>query len=134
MPSFFRRRKLIVLLTGLIIIVALIGYSMRTESNTNIVSEFVLDTVGFFQNIIYTPINLVMDVIEDIDDVQDVYEQNELLKNELQQFKTQAFQLNDLKRENKDLQALADIEESLSDYSQVKATVIARSPKDGLTM
>lgn len=129
MPSFFRRRKLIVLLTGLIIIVALIGYSMRTESNTNIVSELVLDTVGFFQNIIYTPINLVMDVIEDIDDVQDVYEQNELLKNELQQFKTQAFQLNDLKRENKDLQALADIEESLSDYSQVKATVIARSPE-----
>lgn len=80
MPSFFRRRKLIVLLTGLIIIVALIGYSMRTESNTNIVSEFVLDTVGFFQNIIYTPINLVMDVIEDIDDVQDVYEQNEHFK------------------------------------------------------
>ena len=63
MPSFFRRRKLIVLLTGLIIIVALIGYSMRTESNTNIVSEFVLDTVGFFQKIIYTPINMVMDVI-----------------------------------------------------------------------
>lgn len=49
MPSFFRRRKLIVLLTGLIIIVALIGYSMRTESNTNIVSEFVLDTVSFFK-------------------------------------------------------------------------------------
>lgn len=34
-----------------------------------------------------------MDVIEDIDDVQDVYEQNELLKNELQQFKTQAFSI-----------------------------------------
>lgn len=32
-----------------------------------------------------------MDVIEDIDDVQDVYEQNELLKNELQQFKHKLF-------------------------------------------
>ncbi len=129
MPSFFRKRKLIVFLTALIIIVALIGYSMRAGQNSNMVSDFVLDTVGFFQNIIHSPINLVMDVIEDINDVQDVYEQNELLKSELQGLKAQAFEISDLKKENEDLRALSEMEESLSDYSHVKATVIARSPE-----
>lgn len=48
MPSFFRRRKLIVLLTGLIIIVALIGYSMRQNPiQTSSVNLYWIQSVFF---------------------------------------------------------------------------------------
>ncbi|TFB24934.1 rod shape-determining protein MreC [Filobacillus milosensis] len=129
MPSFFRRRKLIVLFTSIILIVVLIGYSMRADEQSNIGAQFVSDTVGFFQNIVYQPVNLVIGFFDNVKDIRDVYNQNEVLKEELQDYKTLAFQVNELKKENEELRSIVNFDEMISDYTPIKATVISRSPE-----
>lgn len=60
MPSFLRKRKLIVLFTAIILVVTMIGYSLKADEQSNIGVQFISDTVGFFQNIVYQPVNYVI--------------------------------------------------------------------------
>ncbi|PKR79121.1 rod shape-determining protein MreC [Halalkalibacillus sediminis] len=128
MPSFLRKRKLIFFLVFIIFVVAIIGYSIRSDEQSSLPAQFVADTVGFFQNIAHQPIQLVVGLTEDIKNIRNVYQQNEVLKEELQDYKTLAFQVNELEKENDELRAITEMEDSISDFSPTKATVIARSP------
>ncbi|WP_175615112.1 rod shape-determining protein MreC [Piscibacillus halophilus] len=129
MPSFLRKRKLIVLFTSIIIVVTIIGYSIREDEQSNIGVQFISDTVGFFQNIVYQPVNYVIGFFDNVDDIRNVYKQNEVLKEELQDYKSLAFQVNELEKENEELRSLIEMDEAISDYTPIKATVISRSPE-----
>ncbi|WP_188206288.1 rod shape-determining protein MreC [Alkalibacillus aidingensis] len=129
MPSFLRKRKLIVFLTCIILIVTLIGYSLRSDVSTSLPSQFALDTIGFFQNIIHTPVNGFIEVFDNVGEMRDVYQQNQILKEELQDYKTLAYEVNELQRENEELREISQVESSISDYQSINATVIARSPE-----
>ncbi|MGM8214246.1 rod shape-determining protein MreC [Bacillaceae bacterium W0354] len=129
MPAFFRKRKLIVIFTSIILIVVLIGFSIRSDEQSNIATQFISDTVGFFQNIVYQPVQFVIGVTDDIKDIRNVYKQNEILKEELQEYKTLVFKVNELEKENEELRSLVDIDVSISDYTPIRSTVIARSPE-----
>ncbi|RPF55473.1 rod shape-determining protein MreC [Aquisalibacillus elongatus] len=129
MPSFFRKRKLIVLFTSIILIVAIIGYSLRTDEQSNIGVQFISDTVGFFQNIVYQPVNYVIDFFDEIGEIRDVHNQNQVLKQELQDYKSIASRVNELEKENNELKSMLEMEESIRDYSPIKGTVISRSPE-----
>lgn len=129
MPSFLRKRKLIVLFTTIILIVTMIGYSLRADEQSNIGVQFISDTVGFFQNIVYQPVNYVIGFFDNVDEIRNVYKQNQVLKEELQDYKTMAFKVNELEKENEELRSLIDMDEAISDYSPIKATVISRSPE-----
>ncbi|SEP93683.1 rod shape-determining protein MreC [Piscibacillus halophilus] len=129
MPSFLRKRKLIVLFTSIIIVVTIIGYSIRADEQSNIGVQFISDTVGFFQNIVYQPVNYVIGFFDNVDDIRNVYKQNEVLKEELQDYKSLAFQVNELEKENEELRSLIEMDEAISDYTPIKATVISRSPE-----
>ncbi|WP_027963560.1 rod shape-determining protein MreC [Halalkalibacillus halophilus] len=129
MPGFLRKRKLIVFLASIILVVALIGYSIRGGGQSSLPAQFTLDTVGFFQNLIHTPFNAIVEVVGDIQDVRNIYDQNQVLKEELQDYKTLAYQVNELQNENEDLRSLTELSESISDYESINGTVIARSPE-----
>ncbi|NAP01368.1 rod shape-determining protein MreC, partial [Halomonas sp. MG34] len=60
--SFLRRRKLFIFLIGFIVLVALIGFSLRDRANLTIAEQFVLDTVGFAQKVVHTPVNFITDI------------------------------------------------------------------------
>ncbi|GEL77453.1 rod shape-determining protein MreC [Tenuibacillus multivorans] len=129
MPSFLRKRKLIVFFTTIILLVAIIGYSLRADEQSNIAVQFIQDTVGLFQNIVYQPVNFIIDLTDNIQDIRDVYSQNEVLKEQLQDYKSLAFQVNELEKENEELRTITEMDKAISDYSPIKATVISRSPE-----
>lgn len=129
MPGFFRKRKLVVFFTSIILIVAIIGYSIRNDEQSNIFSQFIADTVGFFQNIASKPVHLIIDFAENIKDYRHIYEQNKILKQELQNYKTLVYKVSELEKENEELRSLVDLEVSISDYKPIRGTVIARSPE-----
>ncbi|MET3682545.1 rod shape-determining protein MreC [Alkalibacillus flavidus] len=127
MPSFFRKRKLVVFLLSIILIVSLIGYSLRTDDSSSLPAQFAMDTVGFFQSVLHTPISAVNDFVDSVKNIRQVYDQNEVLKRELQDYKSLAYEVNELEKENEELRALADVDTTLSDYETLNATVVARS-------
>ncbi|MFD2628683.1 rod shape-determining protein MreC [Oceanobacillus kapialis] len=129
--SFFRRRKLFIFLIGFIVLVALIGYSLRDRSNLSIVEQFVHDTVGFAQGIVHTPVNFITDIFTNVDDFRDTYSENKVLKEKLAEYKGLIYEVQELKEENEELRNIAELKESdqMQNFTPIQATVMARSPE-----
>ncbi|WP_339228281.1 rod shape-determining protein MreC [Oceanobacillus sp. FSL K6-2867] len=127
--QFFRNKRLFILLIGFIVLVALIGYSLNNRENLSTPVKFINDAVGWTQQVIHTPVRFVTDIVSNINDFKNTYEENQLLKEQLSQYQTLTYEVQEIKKENEELMALLEIEESARDYNPIKATVIARSPE-----
>ena len=128
MPQFLNRKKVIFLIIGVILLVALIGLSLRDRQNASLPEKIVKDAVGFAQSIVAKPTNYVTGFIEDIDAMINTYEENKRLKSRLEEFGTLQAEVNELTVENKRLQKLVGKQDSLRKYDPIQANVIARNP------
>ncbi|MFC4022642.1 rod shape-determining protein MreC [Oceanobacillus longus] len=127
--QFFRNKRLFILLIGFIVLVALIGYSFKDRENLTTVEKFINDTVGWTQNVIHTPVTFVTDIVTNIKDFKNTYDENQLLKEQLSQYKSLIYEVQDIEEENEELRDLLGISESVRDYDPIQATVISRSPE-----
>lgn len=128
MPSFFLNKRLIVLLVAMITVVAVIGLTMKERPEPTWVEQFIRDSVGFVQSIVYKPARLVAGFFENIMDMKQIYTENQRLKANLQENVILLAKIKELEEENKRYKQLLDIESSLSDYQVRAAEIIMRSP------
>ncbi|NWO13691.1 rod shape-determining protein MreC, partial [Virgibacillus sp.] len=129
--SFLRKKRLFILLIGFILLVALIGFSLRDREDLTIIEEIVNDTVGWAQSVVHAPVNWVTNVTRNIGDFKDTYEENKLLKQKLAEYKGLIYEVQELKEENEDLRNNLELTESdaIRKYNPIQATVISRSPE-----
>ncbi|HLR80527.1 MAG TPA: rod shape-determining protein MreC [Bacillota bacterium] len=127
--SFFRKRRLFILLIGIIIFVLLIGYSLRDRGGLTTAEQLVNDTVGWAQSAVHTPVKFVTDIFTNIGDLKNTYKENKLLKEKLSQYKSLIYEVQDLKEDNEELKKTIDKTESIRDFNAIQATVISRSPE-----
>ncbi|MFG6116411.1 rod shape-determining protein MreC [Halobacillus sp. MO56] len=127
MPSFFKKKRLILVLVSFILLVALIGFSLRERSELTWPEKFVHDSVGWIQTIFNQPVQFIQGTYENIQDISKTYEQNEILKSRLSQYKSIMQENQMLKKENEELRSSLDYQDSLTDYDPIDASVIARS-------
>ncbi|MBM7554618.1 rod shape-determining protein MreC [Thalassobacillus pellis] len=127
MSSFTRKKRLILVLVSFILLVSLVGFSIRERSELTLPEQFIHDTVGWVQTIFNQPVQFVQGTIDNIQDIKQTYEQNQVLKSRLSQYKSIMQENQMLKNENEELRSNLDLQESLRDYNPIDATVIARS-------
>ncbi|RLQ98060.1 rod shape-determining protein MreC [Falsibacillus albus] len=128
MPQFFLNKRLILLLVGIIVLVALIGFSLRDRKNVSVPEKFIGDIVGFGQNIVSKPANSVAGFFQNIEDLQNTYTENKKLKSRLDELSMLEGKVNDLEKDNKRLKSVLDIKDDLSEFKPLQATTIARNP------
>ncbi|WP_068674498.1 rod shape-determining protein MreC [Oceanobacillus sp. Castelsardo] len=128
---FFRNKRLLIFLIGFIVLVALIGYSLRDRENVTIAEQFINDTVGWVQNIVHVPVTFFTGIFTNIDDIKNTYSENQILREQLGQYKGLIYEVQELKEENKELRDALELTESdlLRDFRAIQATVISRSPE-----
>ncbi|CAH2716258.1 Cell shape-determining protein MreC [Neobacillus rhizosphaerae] len=128
MPQFFLNKRLIILLVSIIVLVALIGFSLRERSKLSWPEQFVKDTTGWVQSLVSKPTNYVAGFFENLQDLQNTYEENKELKSRLENLVSLEAQVQELKKDNKDLRDILGEEKTLRDYEPLPATVIGRNP------
>jgi len=128
MPQFFLNKRLIILLVSIIILVALIGFSIRDRANLSWPEKFVKDTTGWVQSLVATPTQYVVGIFENLKDLQNTYEENKELKKHLEDMARLEAEVYSLEQENAELTEVLKIEGSIGDYDPMQATVISRSP------
>ncbi|KYD33572.1 hypothetical protein B4114_2118 [Geobacillus stearothermophilus] len=128
MPQFFGNKRLIFLLVSIVILVMLIGFSLRSREQLTWPEQFVKDTVGFVQLLFGKPAQVVAGFLENVSDLRHTYEENQLLKARLEEYAALQAEVESLRQENERLRALLDKKESLRDFIPIQATVIGRNP------
>lgn len=130
MPQFFSNKKLILLLASIILLVALIGLSMRDRDKLTWPEQLMKDSVGWVQSIFTKPADYVAGFFENVRDINRVYEENKRLKKQLDEYASLSVKVSELTLENEDLREKAIIDETLREYKVRNALVIARSPEE----
>ncbi|MCR2820540.1 rod shape-determining protein MreC [Lederbergia panacisoli] len=128
MSHFFLNKRLIILLISIIILVSLIGFSLKDKENITRPEQFVKDVVGFGQSLISIPAQGVANFFGNIHDLQNTYTENKKLKARLEGLATLEKEISDLKRDNEELRNVLNKTENLRDYDAIQATVISRAP------
>ncbi|MCL1630513.1 rod shape-determining protein MreC [Sporolactobacillus sp. CPB3-1] len=129
MPSFFSNKKLIILLTSLIILIALISYSLRQGNRSTWTEQFVQDVIGGFQYVVSVPARYAAGFFQNVNDIERAYQENKKLKENLANYASVEQENRDLAAQNKELKALIGMKNdpALSDYKKYSATLIGRS-------
>src|SRR5690625_1321108 len=125
--SFFRRKSLFILLIGIIVLVVLIGYSMSNKNQLTTPEKFLMDTVGWVQNVFHIPVQFTIDTISNIDNVKNTFNENRLLREKLAEYKTLIYEVQELEKENKELREILDITNSPRDFEPIIAHEIGRA-------
>jgi rod shape-determining protein MreC len=128
MPQFFLNKRLIILLVSIIVLVALIGFSLRERSNLTWPEQFLKDTTGWVQSLVSKPAQYVAGFFENLQDLQNTYEENKELKTRVEKIAGLEAEVQELKKDNKDLREVLDETRTLRDFEPLPATVIGRNP------
>jgi rod shape-determining protein MreC len=128
MPQFFLNKRLIILLVSIILLVALIGFSLREREKVTWPEQFLKDMTGFVQNALSGPTNYIAGFIENVQDLQNTYTENQELKPRLDQLASLEAKVQRLEKDNAELREIVGKEEALSEYDPIQSTVIGRNP------
>lgn len=128
MPSFLSNRRLIVLLVCIISAVVIIGLTMKERPYPSWPEQFIRDSIGFVQTLMYKPARTVAGFFESVQEMRVMYTENQRLKASLQDHALLVARIQELEAENRSLRSLIEVEESLGDYQLRAAEVIMRSP------
>ncbi|ANU25637.1 rod shape-determining protein MreC [Planococcus versutus] len=128
MPKLFTNKRLILLLLGVILLVALISFSLRDRDNVSLPEQIIKDAVGAGQSAFSRPAHVVTGIFENIDSLLKTFEENQHLKTRLEEFAGVQAEVKDLRTENKELKEIVGKEEDLREFNPIQATVIARNP------
>src|SRR5699024_9365873 len=128
---FMRNKRLFIFLIGFILLVVLIGYSLRDRENVTFVEEFINDTVGWIQYVIHVPVDFTTDIITNVQEFRNVYDENQILKEQLIQYRGLIDSNQELEKENEELRAALDLMEldSIRNSEAIQAVVMSRSPE-----
>jgi rod shape-determining protein MreC len=128
MPQFFLNKRLIVLLVSIIILVALIGFSLRERNQLSWPEQFIKDTTGWVESLVSKPTQYVVGFFENLQDLQNTYQENKQLKTRVDKLVSLEAEVQRLKKENKELNDVLGEKKTLSDFKPFPATVIGRNP------
>ncbi|SDI58247.1 rod shape-determining protein MreC [Natribacillus halophilus] len=128
MPHFFSNKRLIILMVSIIILVILVGLTLNEREEVTWPEQFVNDSVGVVQSAFQRPANFVRGVYDDIVNVINVYEENERLKSQMDDYAMLSSEVDGLRQENASLLEAQEMSESLGDYASLSALVIERQP------
>lgn len=128
MPQFFFNKRLIMLLVSIIVLVALIGFSLREREELSWPEQFVKDSTSWVQSLVSRPANYIAGFFGDLQDLQNTYQENKELKKRLDDMARLEAKVYSLEQDNEELQEILDKRESLADYDPIQAIVIRRNP------
>ncbi|GIP60761.1 cell shape-determining protein MreC [Paenibacillus woosongensis] len=105
-------KRLFILLMGLILFIAIMGFTLGPRANLSWPEKFVKDTVGFVQSIFYKPTSYIAGLIEDVSNLRALQEENESLKIALSHYTRDKAIYNRIEQENIRLQELLNFTEA----------------------
>ena len=120
-------KKLIWILLSAIAVVSVVAYTMINGAN-NAVTSAINDATAWGGRLFSEPVSMVVRFVDSVDNLINTHEENQHLKEKIDKNYELQVRVADLEAENGKMKQELNLTESLSEYTTVHATVIARNP------
>ena len=121
------RYIILIVILFFLLLMAIFSYTLKSDRKLNVVESLIRDTITGVSKVFYIPINYVVNLFDDFNELNNVKKENDLLRNELTKIDSINTQNIELKRQLKMLQEEINIEYSLTDYEYLNATITSRN-------
>lgn len=128
MKQFFNNKKLITLLIALILFIGVLWLSFSNIGTPPAFQKVSSDFTAVIGRVFSAPVNGVNNLFTDIKNLQNTFEENQDLKNELGEISQAQSDLTTLREENQKLKEELELQDTLTDYTVITGAVIARNP------
>ncbi|MBJ6362926.1 rod shape-determining protein MreC [Paenibacillus sp. GCM10012307] len=126
-----RNKRLFLMLIGLILFVAIMGFSLSDRKNLSWPEKFINDSVALLQSWLYKPAGYMAGLFEDIRTMRHLYEENEQLRTTVARYARDRSTYNYLKEDNdyyKSVLQFTEAQKNQNNYEYLIAQVIAANP------
>ena len=131
MRKFNPNKNIIIILIVVIIIVATVSITAANrakDSDTNVVQSTINDTISVVDKVITAPGRWLGSGVAAVSNLINTYEENQKLKNEIDQYDEVKQQTKNQAQEIERLKNELELNQTLTSYEKVTANVITRSP------
>ena len=131
MRKFNANKNIIIILIVVIVVVATVSITAANrakDSDTNIVQSAVNDTISVVDKVITAPGRWLSSGVHSVSNLMNTYEENQKLKNEVDQYDEVKQQTKNQAQEIERLKNELELNQTLTSYEKVTANVITRSP------
>ena len=126
MTKFFNRNRMLIILFGIIILIALIGLSLTERNHTTKAEQFTGDVVATTQETVNAPFGFIGNIFSDFFSMFGAVDENKKLKEQLDMLPQLQADNERLEEENAKLQEALDVSSKM-DYETINASVISRA-------
>ena len=122
-------KKYILLIIGLIVIVflAFIINIIKTDRDLNAFEKIIKDASLSVSSILYKPVRFIQNKINENKEKNNIYEKYEDLKQKYESIDFNESRIDELEKEINDLKGLLQINDTLSEYDKINASVVNRN-------
>ena len=131
MTKFFNRNRMLIVLFGIVVLIALIGFSLSDRDSTTKAEQFTGDTVAASQKVVDAPFSFIGNIFSSITGSFSALEENKALKEQLDMLPQLQADNERLAAENEELRESLEVSSSMA-YETVNARVISRAPDQWL--
>lgn len=117
-------KRLFILLIGLILFVAVMGFTLGPRTGLSWPEKFIKDTVGFVQSVFYKPARAVAGFFEDIGNLKSLQEENKELKIMMAHYTRDKPKINSLEKDNEKLKKDLDFTNYQKHYNQYDLAIV----------
>lgn len=129
--KFFNRNRMLIVLFGIVVLIALIGFSLSDRDSTTKAEQFTGDSVAVTQKVVDTPISFIGNIFSNIIGSFRALEENKELKEQLDMLPQLQADNQRLAEENESLRESLDVSSNMA-YETINAGVISRTPDQWL--
>lgn len=128
MKNFFDNKKLITLLVSFMIFIGILWFSFSNYGSAPYFQQVTSDMTAVLGRAFSTPVNAINNFFSDVNTLQDTFEENQRLKQEIDTIAENQAQLTTLKADNERLKEELELQVTLTDFTYLTGSVIARNP------
>ncbi|MDB5083996.1 MAG: mreC [Bacilli bacterium] len=130
MTRLFTNKRLIALLASLILLVLIASLTIRARAQITIPEKFVLDSFSTVQRFFYQPAMYVSNAIESLKKINQLYNENEILQQNLNNYEQLKAQVDLLQHENSQMKTALGFKQDNTGYTKLPAFVTGHSITD----
>ena len=122
-----KNKHVYVIVLIIVVVIAVLSYTIKADKKLNTFESLIKDCVVQTQKLFYTPIKSFGSMIDDFFSLNDVLEENKILKSNVEKIESLEAENIALKQEINKLKEELNVERVLSDYDYLNATGISRN-------